>query len=109
MSCETTGGDGTLEIAGDFGRQTPEGFILGGLCLDGRDVTDVFDSLRMPGIVSGLHSRPDSRAVAKKLAEPDRYGRGHRLPLLQDVVKMLARNPEQSGDFRLGPGGGRNN
>src|ERR1700736_6105721 len=109
MWCETTDGSGTLEIAGDIGWQTPERFILGGLCLDGRDVTDVFGSLSMPGIVSGLHPGPDSRAVAKKLAEPNRYGRGHRLPFLQDVVKMMARNPEQSGDLRLGPAGGRNN
>src|SRR5260370_33465643 len=82
----------------------PEGF-LGGVRLDGRDMTDVFGSPCMPGIVGGLHPGPDSRAVAKKLPEPDRDRWRHRLSFLQDIVKMLARNPEQSGDLRLGPTG----
>src|SRR6202158_5245568 len=69
-------------------------------------MADVFGALCMPGIVSGLHPGPDSRPVAKKLAEPNRYGRGYWLSFLQDVVKMLARNSEQSGDLRLGPTGG---
>ena len=33
----------------------------------------------------------------------------YRLSFLQDVVQMLARNPKQSGDLRLGAAGGRNN
>ena len=72
-------------------------------------MTDVFGSLRMPAIVSSLHPRPDPRAVAKKLAEPDRDARRYRLPLPQDVVKVLARNPKKSGYLRLGPAGGRHN
>jgi hypothetical protein len=59
----------------------------------------------MPGIVGGLHSRPNSRAVAKKLAKPDRYGRGNRLFFPQDIVEMLTGNPEQPGYLRLGPAG----
>src|SRR5580693_2230075 len=82
--------------------------LSSGLCLDGRDVSDIFCPLRMPGIMGRLHPGPDARAVAKKLAKPNRDGCGHRLSFLQDVVKMLARNPEQSGDLRLGPPGGRN-
>src|SRR6266436_4751268 len=85
------------------------GFVLGGLCLVGRYATDILGSLCMPGIVGGLHPRPNSRAVAEKLAEPDRHGRGHRLFFLQDIVKMLTRNPKQSGNFRLGAAGGWNN
>src|ERR1700694_1567447 len=81
----------------------------GGLGLDGWDMTNVFSALRMPRIVSGLHPRPDSRPVSKKLAETDRDGRRHRLPFLQDIVKMLARNREKSGNLRLGPAGGWNN
>ena len=72
-------------------------------------MTDVLGSLRMPRIVGGLHPRPDSRAIAKKLAEPNRDRWRYRLSFLQDVVKMLARNPEQSGDFRFGPAGGGKN
>src|SRR3981081_4822247 len=94
-------------MAGEFDWQPRGRVILSGLRLDGRDVTDVFGPLRMPGIVSGLHPRPDSRAVAKKLTEPNSDGRGHRLSFLQDVVKMLTRNSEQAGAFRLGQAGWR--
>ena len=83
--------------------------LLSGLGLDGRDVADIFGALRMPGIVRGLHPGPDSRDVAKELAQPNCDGRGHRLSFLHDVLKMLARNPEQAGDLRLGSAGGRNN
>jgi hypothetical protein len=72
-------------------------------------VTYILGSFRMPGIVSGLHPGPDSCAIAKKFAEPHCNGCRHRLSFLQDVVKMLARYPEQFGDFRLGSARGRNN
>jgi hypothetical protein len=63
----------------------------------------------MPSIVGGLHPSPDSRTVAKELAEPNCDSGGYWFSFVQDVVKMLARNPEQSRDFSLGPAGGRNN
>src|SRR5258708_34310595 len=88
---------------------SPGRLILGRFGLDGRNSTHIFGSLRMPRIVGGLHPGPDSCAVAKELAEPNRDGRRYRLLFLQDVVEMLARNPEQSGDFRLSAAGGRNN
>src|SRR5260370_16732241 len=72
-------------------------------------MTDIFGSFCMPGVVSSLHPGPDSRTVAEQLAEANRDRRGHRLFFLQDIVKMLAGNPEQSGDFRLGPAGGGDN
>src|SRR5260370_9418519 len=72
-------------------------------------MTDIFGSFCMPGVVSSLHPGPDSRTVAEQLAEANRDRRGHRLFFLQDIVKMLAGNPEQSGDFRLGPAGGGGN
>src|SRR5712671_3136047 len=100
-ACENLPGQG-------FGAVIPGSRRSSGLCLDGRDVTDILGPLRMPGIVSGLHPRPDSRAIAEKLAEANRNGRGYRLFFLQDVVKMLARNPEQSGNLRLGPASGGN-
>jgi hypothetical protein len=81
--------------------------MLSGLSPDSRDVTHIFGLFRVPRIVCRLHPRPDTRAVAKKLAEPNRDSRRHRLSFLQDVVKMLTRNPEQPGDFRLGTTGGR--
>src|SRR3984957_6752581 len=81
----------------------------GGLGFDGWNMTNVFAALRMPRIVSGLHSCPDPRTVSKKLAETYCDGRRHRLPFLQDIVKMLARNREKSGNLRLGPAGGWNN
>src|SRR6266700_1227698 len=62
----------------------------------------------MPGIVSALHPAPDSGAVAEKLAETHRDGGGYRLSLSQDVVKVLARDAEQSGDLGLGAARSRN-
>lgn len=53
--------------------------------------------------VRGLHAHPNSGAVAKKLAEPNRYGRRHRFALTQDIVEMLARDAEQLGDLGFGP------
>src|SRR5579872_349450 len=102
-------GSDTSEIAGKISWQIPEGFVSSGPHLDGRNTAYVFGSLCMPRIVSGLHSRPDSGAVAKELAEPDRDRRGHRFSFLQDIVEMLARNREQSGDLGFGPTGSRNN
>src|ERR1700723_3556822 len=90
------------------GCQFPRVFVSSGLGFDGRDVTDIFGAFRVPSVVGGLHPGPDSRSIAKKLAKPNCNGRRHRLSLLQDVVKMLARNPEQAGDLRLGPTGGWN-
>ena len=81
---------------------------LGGIALDGRDLAYVFGPLCLPGIVSGLHPRPDSRTIPEKLAEAYRDGRRYRLSFLQHVVQMLTRNPEQSGDLCLGAAGGRN-
>src|SRR5258708_7886220 len=107
MRGETTAGSGTWKLQAVYSLQICEGFVLGGLRPDGRNSADIFGSLCIPRIVSSLHARPDSRAIAKKLAEADRDGRRHRLFLPQDVVKVLARNPQQSGDFRLGPAGRR--
>src|SRR5467141_1976083 len=107
MRGETAAGSGTLETAGGYSLQICDSFVLGGLRPDRRNSADIFGSLCMPGIVSSLHPRPDSRAIAKKLAEANRDGRRHRLSLPQDVVEVLARNPQQAGDFRLGPAGRR--
>src|SRR5882757_3614451 len=96
-------------MAGELGWQIPEGFVSSGPHLDGRNMADVFGSLCMPRIVSGLHSRPDSCAVATELPEPDCDRRVHRLSFPQDIVEMLARNREQSGDLGFGPTGSRNN
>jgi hypothetical protein len=57
--------------AGDYADRTSD---LSGPGLSGRDMTDVLGSLRMPRVVGGLHPRPDSRAIAKRLAEPNRDG-----------------------------------
>src|SRR5258706_7410423 len=107
MRGETAAGSDTLETAGGYSLQICDSFVLGGLRPDRRNSADIFGSLCMPAIVSSLHPRPDSRAIAKQLAEANRDGRGNRLSFPQDVVKMLARNPQQAGDFRLGPAGGR--
>src|SRR6267143_2321202 len=89
------GGSGAFEAA-RIGWKASVDVVSSRLCLDGRDLTDVLGALRLPRIVSGLHSGPDSRSVAKKLAEPHRHGRGYRLFFLEDIVKMLPRNPDQS-------------
>src|SRR5258705_13266830 len=107
MRGETTAGSGTWKLQAVYSLQICEGFALGGLRPDGRNSADIFGSLCIPGIVSSLHARPDSGAIAKKLAEANRDGRRHRLSLPQDVVKVLARNSQQAGDFRLGPAGRR--
>src|SRR3978361_2071557 len=98
-----------MEFAGDIGAHTPESPGSGGLRLDCRNTTDVLGLLRMPGIVSALHPGPNPRAVTKQLAEANRRCRGHRLSFPKDVVERLTRNPEQAGDFRLGPAGGGDN
>src|SRR6202041_915355 len=91
------------------GCQFPRVFVSSGLGFDGRDVSDIFGAFRVPSVVGGLHPGPDSRPVAKKFAEPNCNGWRHRLSFLQDVVEVLARNPEQAGDLRLGAAGGWNN
>jgi hypothetical protein len=68
-------GSRTAKTAEEIGWQILGGFVLSGLCLDGRYVADILGSLRMPGVIGGLHPRPNSCAIAKKFAKPDRYGR----------------------------------
>jgi hypothetical protein len=70
--------------------------------------TDVLDAIGVPSIVSGLHTGPHATAVAEQLAETNRNGRRHRLALSQDIVEVLAGNPEQAGDLGLAPAGRRN-
>ena len=71
--------------------------------LDRGNPADIHFALRMPGVVSGLHAQPDSRTVTEQLAKPHRDSRRYRLALFEYVMEMLARNPQQGGDFRFRP------
>jgi len=59
----------------------------------------------VPGIMGALHSNPDSRTIAKELATLDRDGGGDRLALLENIVKALAGNTQESGNLGLGLAG----
>jgi hypothetical protein len=61
----------------------------------------------MPRVIRGLHSSPNPSAVAKELAEPNGNSWRNWLTLIQNVVKVLARNSDETGNFRLAPPGGR--
>jgi hypothetical protein len=74
-------------------------------CGDGRDLARVHFPSGVPGVMGGLHADPYARPVPEQLAESDRHDRGNRLPLLDDVVEMLAGDPEKRGDLFLGPTG----
>src|SRR5690606_19466377 len=67
-----------------------------------RHVGNVNLALGVPGVVSCLHPKPDSRTVPKHLAEAGGSIRRNRLLLTQDVVELLARNAEQFGNLHLG-------
>jgi hypothetical protein len=43
----------------------------------------------------------------KKLAKPDRHGGRYGLALLDNIVKVLAGDTQESGDLGLGPAGRR--
>lgn len=72
-----------------------------------RDGAHILLAFRVPGIVRGLHTHPDSCAVPKQLAEPDRNSRRDRLALSQYVIEVLAGNAEKLRNFRLRPAGCR--
>src|SRR5205814_4985591 len=76
-------------------------------CCDRRDFTDIFLAFCMPRVIRGLHSSPNPSTVAKELAEPNCNGWRNRLALIQNVVKVLARNSDETGNFHLAPPGGR--
>jgi hypothetical protein len=118
-------GEGSEPAFPGHGRMRPEQAELVGLRREvtklkaGRDIlsrlgakrwnsTDVFGAIGVPSIVSGLHTGPHATAVAEQLAETNRNGRRHRLALSQDIVEVLAGNPEQAGDLGLAPAGRRN-
>jgi hypothetical protein len=65
------------------------------------NIAHVLFALGMPGIVSGLHANPDSRAVAEQLAEPNRNGWRDWLALAQDIIEVLAGNTEKLRNLRL--------
>src|SRR5450631_2153000 len=52
-------------------------------------------AFRVPRIVSRLHAYPNSRAISKQLAEPNRNGRRDRLALAQNVIEMLPGNTQK--------------
>jgi hypothetical protein len=47
-------------------------------------------------------SAPDFRAIAEQLSQTDCHGRGCRLALRQDVVQVLAGNPQKRSDLGFG-------
>jgi hypothetical protein len=57
--------------------------------------------------MGALHPAPDVSAVTKKLAKPDRHGGGYRLALPKNVVEVLAGDPQERGNLRLGLAGRR--
>src|SRR6202030_3377415 len=72
--------------------------------LQRRDFLDLLSKLAfgVPSVIGALHSNPDAGAIAKELAEPDRHGGGDRLALLENIVKVLAGNTQESGNLGLG-------
>jgi hypothetical protein len=76
-------------------------------CFDRRNFADVFLAFRMPRVIRSLHSSPNPRAVAKELAEPNCNGWRNRLALIQNVVKVLVRNSDETGNLGLAPPDGR--
>ena len=54
-----------------------------------------------------LHVEPEQRTVAAQLPEADGHARRYRLFRFQNIVKRLARNAEQPGNFALRPANSR--
>jgi hypothetical protein len=67
----------------------------------GRNAAHIDISLGVPSVMGGLHPNPDAGAAAKKL--PDAHGNlgRQRLFLRHNIMQVLPRNAEQSGDFNL--------
>ena len=82
--------------------------VLRRISAEGRNFADILFALGDPCIVRGLHAHPDSRAIAKQFAEPNRHGRRDRLALAQNIVEMLAGDAEELCDLGLGPASRRN-
>jgi hypothetical protein len=71
-------------------RTTNQGCPATPLCFAASVFAHILFPLGMPGIVSALHTHPDSGPVAEQFAKPDCNRRRNRLPFAQYVVEMLA-------------------
>jgi hypothetical protein len=60
-------------------------------------------------VIGLLHGKPDSRAIAAKLAKPQRHIHGDGLLFIENIIKCLAGNAEQSSYFRPWPRDGGQN
>jgi hypothetical protein len=58
-------------------------------------------AFRLPSIIGALRPDPDRGSITEEFAETDGYGRGNRLPLLKDIVKVLTGNTKESSDLSL--------
>ena len=66
-----------------------------------RYLTQINGVFRNPGIMGCLHPQPKSSAIPKILAELSGNIRRNRLLCMKNIIELLTRDIERSGDFRL--------